>query len=950
MLKNFGRKVYGFLKKSFEEGTSIDKGVILAATFLGPLAHMSLYVMYTYITPTEYESLIFRSFLSVLCVLSSSYFYLSGRIKNFYFPIYWHFMVLMVLPFQCTFLMLKTDFNPLYLYWQIFCTIVMIIYIPNWFMAITDLLIAITLAIVCYLITNSQGELLDNLNNFDLFGYLSIYSFTALSSIAFVYTNRLSWINKQKEQHHRMLALTGSIVHEIRNPLNAIRLSVDSIKENILPDQKENKNIRDSANRISGSIKQANKIIDVILGDLSNKPLEESDFIYLRIGETVSQIVDQYGFSSEEQRKRITFSLDNSLYLKAIPDRLAFVFYNLLKNALFYSKTHADLAIKIGTEVSDNDNYPSDQYNALYFIDNGPGIDPEILPKLFGNFVTSGKKEGTGLGLAFCKRTMKAFKGDIICESEFGKWTKFTLFFPKLRDDEENKIRIIEEITGKSIQNIQVTQDNLNELLERKEQLRVKIDSLNENGKDSIKLEGKDAAIKEVIREELQEIESKTIRTKRVLIADDQEVNLMVTEKIIKSLVPNIEFDRAINGKEALDLATEAFKNNSLYDLIVLDLQMPVMGGIEATKEIRKFDEYTPIISNTSRTSVHIKEEILEIGIDCYIPKPIPNNGIVKTINKWLINDHTYNYDLEDVESNIKGKKVLLADDEEVNLMLMRNFLTKHNLEVDTVSNGRELIDRYKSQFGDKLGNMDQLDERFNPMQQSVLFNKYDIIISDMYMPEINGDDAIKEIRKIETINNIHNKAIIIVNSGDSDSNFLRQILRKGADDYFIKGNNNKRLLQSINFWLLHSHKYKKKGVLNNNLKDSSQKKDVNDFRANPINTDKIYDNVDSHPLLNDKIERDDLLTLRSSFITSVDKLINRIKKADKDNNMNAMAFETHSLKGIAGNIGAERLFVFTTIINTFAKNNKPIDEYNHNWFYIMNQIWDITKDELQRL
>jgi two-component system CAI-1 autoinducer sensor kinase/phosphatase CqsS len=68
--------------------------------------------------------------------------------------------------------------------------------------------------------------------------------------------------------------------------------------------------------------------------------------------------------------------------------------------------------------------------NTLYFKDNGLGIPKDKLSSIFDNFMTHGKKEGTGLGLAFCKRVMTALGGDVTCQSEFGQWTQFVLTFP----------------------------------------------------------------------------------------------------------------------------------------------------------------------------------------------------------------------------------------------------------------------------------------------------------------------------------------------------------------------------------------------------------------------------------------------------------------------------------------------------------------------------------------
>lgn len=95
------------------------------------------------------------------------------------------------------------------------------------------------------------------------------------------------------------------------------------------------------------------------------------------------------------------------------------VMHNLLKNSLHY-KAKIEITLKAG-----------DDYNYLYFKDYGLGIEQDKLKLLFESFFTSGKKDGTGLGLPFCKRAMVAFGGGISCESEIGEWTEFVLKFPK---------------------------------------------------------------------------------------------------------------------------------------------------------------------------------------------------------------------------------------------------------------------------------------------------------------------------------------------------------------------------------------------------------------------------------------------------------------------------------------------------------------------------------------
>jgi signal transduction histidine kinase len=105
------------------------------------------------------------------------------------------------------------------------------------------------------------------------------------------------------------------------------------------------------------------------------------------------------------------------------PVLVKYILYNLIGNALYYVQHMPKAEIVISTFLVTRQ---------IQVRDTGPGIAPENLSKLFDSFYTSGKSGGTGLGLAYCKRTMQALDGDIYCESEMGKHTAFRLSFPDL--------------------------------------------------------------------------------------------------------------------------------------------------------------------------------------------------------------------------------------------------------------------------------------------------------------------------------------------------------------------------------------------------------------------------------------------------------------------------------------------------------------------------------------
>ncbi len=103
-----------------------------------------------------------------------------------------------------------------------------------------------------------------------------------------------------------------------------------------------------------------------------------------------------------------------------------FLIYNLLQNSLDAIRMNGQGTIRIQMQ-------PSNDMNQLFFHDTGGGMKPEVAEKAFDEFFSNKPKgHGTGMGLAFCRRVMHSFKGDIFCQSEFGSHTVFSLHFPSI--------------------------------------------------------------------------------------------------------------------------------------------------------------------------------------------------------------------------------------------------------------------------------------------------------------------------------------------------------------------------------------------------------------------------------------------------------------------------------------------------------------------------------------
>lgn len=521
-----------------------------------------------------------------------------------------------------------------------------------------------------------------------------------------------SVLNKALEEfeiRQNYISLSGSIAHEMRNPLSNVRQSAKLVKEKLSAAHEKEKfcgsgeekitplskqdfqEIISSLDIADNSAKRGNAIIDIILNNISGKSQKSVNLDLFSSNEIVKKAINEYSFKDNEKAK-ITLHIENDFEIKCDENSLIYVFFNLLKNSLYYASSDFNFNILIKTEIG------KDQFNRIYFRDNGPGIAQNKVESIFGAFVTSGKKDGTGLGLSFCKRSMKAINGDILCNSEEGKFTEFVLEFPK--------------ITANNNQN-----------------------------------------------------EPKN----KILIVDDQETNLIFTKSFLEKNL-YVKCDSAINGEEAINLV----KSNN-YNVILMDIEMPKINGIFATKEIRKFNKNTPIFAYSVKSLDLIINDLEIAGFNGYISKSSSYAILLKMIAKWgMINLKEEVEKGKNKEFLIK-KKILIADDEEINLLVTAKYLSRYQVELDKARNGLEVIELIRK-------------------------NNYDLILMDIEMPKMNGIEAIEEIRKIEKNANAARTPVIAV-TGDNNELQIYKLLSSGFDDYFIKGNDYDELSKILDFW-----------------------------------------------------------------------------------------------------------------------------------------------------
>lgn len=232
--------------------------------------------------------------------------------------------------------------------------------------------------------------------------------------------------------------LAGSISHEIRTPLTAINITRNLAEETLASlsekmfeygdyESKYAENIERLGNElysIGDAVKSAALTTDLILSNLRNENIRNRKFKELSIIATVNDALKHYPFTAKEY-SLVHWENNNDFQYCGDPGLSKLVLFNLLKNALYYIHIEGHGEIFIETKNTE-------QEHQLIFKDTSAGVSPHILPHIFERFF-SGRKGGIGLGLSFCKIVMQSYGGDITCESDYGKFTKFILSFPVIK-------------------------------------------------------------------------------------------------------------------------------------------------------------------------------------------------------------------------------------------------------------------------------------------------------------------------------------------------------------------------------------------------------------------------------------------------------------------------------------------------------------------------------------
>ncbi len=384
----------------------------------------------------------------------------------------------------------------------------------------------------------------------------------------------------------------------------------------------------------------------------------------------------------------------------------------------------------------------------------------------------------------------------------------------------------------------------------------------------------------------------------KVLVVDDNST----VQKIFTIILESFSFQVTVtsSGEEALDL----LENKSIFDLIIFDWQLPGKSGIECIKIIQKelnLPTLPAIILVTAYEEATHQKEFAEIDIEAILLKPVTSHSLKETIIKALsttIIPNQLEQDLppdQNLKKRLTGREILVVEDNSINQQIAQEFLESWGVSVTTADNGQKAVSLVKR-------------------------HHFDLVLMDIQMPILNGLDATREIRRWEQQEQLKGKSSylpIIAMTAFAMTGDKAKSLTAGMTDHLTKPLEPDDVL----------------AVLMKTLPEQSHQ----DFSCNHLKPKMVNANI---PEKIDGIDKETALrrlagntglyrSLLIQFASDYRQIIPLIGRHIKEGQLQDAAKLVHTLKGVAGNIGAlELVQISITLDEELRKNGKDATDY----------------------
>ena len=456
--------------------------------------------------------------------------------------------------------------------------------------------------------------------------------------------------------------------HELRTPLSSILGYTELLMQSDFSQQAENE---------LGVIYRNGKHLLSLLNDVLDLSKIAADKLELTLSEVNldSMLADVYTLmrvSVLDKGLTLRFESDQALPLVARLDatRVRQILINLINNAVKFTDK-GEIVVKAWTQHVDNK-------EMLFFSikDSGMGIAPEKQQLIFKPFeqiadVESRSVGGAGLGLAICAELLSRMQGNISLHSEIGKGSTFTIsVYPGDISDVERQVLNFSSVP----------------------QLQSKLTPSKVHG--------------------------------RVLVVDDLRDLRMLVGHMISSCGARVDY--AEHGQQALEKVRIADAYKAPYDIIFIDIHMPVMGGKEATIELRKMGYKGPIIALTAATMKGIHEELAALGFNDVIPKPVDSSALYQCLQDYLVSPENAPQakDIQVKALSEKRQRFLLVEDDDDAAQITQLLLESLGVETVIASSCAQCL---------QILNHDQ---------------QFDKVLLDMHLPDGSGIDLGEQVNE----------------------------------------------------------------------------------------------------------------------------------------------------------------------------------------------------------